>query len=96
MILLRKVLLWSLPIWSLLVWWLVFPTPLTNSVIDHLIGILMVVILLPGFTLVVLSFPGLTVTGLTNHNIDMGLVVIANCLLYSGLLYLFFSSKRNL
>lgn len=61
---------------------------LPNSVGEHF-GILLGVILIPGFALVLLAFQA-------GHNTDLNLVVIVNGLFYSGLLYLFFLVKEKL
>lgn len=69
--------------------------PLTDNVIDQIrVGVL-VLMLLPGIVLVVPSLTGISVTGLMNHNIDIGLVAIASFFMYTGLLYLFFLAKEK-
>lgn len=86
MILLRKTLLWSLPIWCLLVW-VVYPLVESNDII-HQIKSMLVVLIAPGLALVLLWTRNI-------HNTDIDLVVIVNCLVYSGLLYLFFLLKER-
>lgn len=96
--LLRKTLIWSLSIWllwSFLVCSLFF-FPLTNSIIDQVRGVVLAAMLLLGMVVVVPSLIGISVTGLMNHNIDMGLVIIASFLVNTGLLYLFFLIKAKL
>ena len=98
MVLLRKTLIWSLSIWllwSFLVCSL-FIFPLTNSTIDQVRGVVLAVMLLPGMVVVVPSLIGISVTGLMNHNIDMGLVIVASFLVTTGLLYLFLLIEAKL
>lgn len=93
-----KTLVWSLSIWT--IWFLLvcslYFTPMTNSVVDQIRAGVIAALLFPGGVLVVLTVPpGISITGLTNHNIDIGLIIFVNCLVYFGLLYLVFWIKKN-
>lgn len=88
MILLRKTLFWSLPVWSFLLVCSKFFFSSTSE-ITALIGTILAVIQIPGIILAMLW-------AMNVHNLNVYLVVITNCLFYSGLLYLCFLFKAKL
>lgn len=89
MILIRKAILWSLPIWCLLIL-LGYSPKLSNSIVIQIQGIMFALLMLPGFALVLLSIPGQNV-----HSLNIHLLVITNCLLYSCFLYLILRVKEQ-
>lgn len=86
MILVVKTLFWSLPIWCLLVWVNHSPV-LSDSLLDQIRGLLMV-LNIPGHALDLLWSRNI-------HNYDIRMVLVANSLFYSILLYLFLLSKAR-